>query len=188
VRLHHLPVAGCQLDTGDLTAISRVYAQPAPLFGPQDAPLAVLGAGRAAVIVPLLDPDPSVAPVLAAFELPSGRELWRCRREAAGGRALLADLDGSGRPLLVVGDGQALVAHDPWTGRASSPVACKGLPIAFGDPLATGTSYLMTSSSDGIEMWRGGRCRPGAMAWNGARGDLWRSGTLRGDGAPLGPV
>jgi hypothetical protein len=187
VRLHHLPVADCQLATGDLTAIARVFQRRAPLFGPRHAPLAVLGDRSAAVIVPLLDPDDSIAPVVVAFELPSGRELWRCRRDAPGGRALLADLQG-GQPLLVIGDGQALTAYDPWTGRASSPVACKGLPVAVGDPFATGTTYLFTAGSDGVEMWSGARCRPGAMAWTGARGDLWRSGTLRSDGAPLGPV
>lgn len=188
-RLHHLVVAECPVDTGDVAAISRVYQRRAPLFGPQHAPLAVLGpAGTAAVIVPLLDPDEAVSPVLLAFELPSGRELWRCRREAAGGRALLADLDGSGRPQLVVGDGSALIAHDPWTGLASAPLPCKGQPVGFGDPLGSGAAHLITAGGgDGIELWRGAPCRAGAMAWIGARGDLWRTGTLRSDGAPLGP-
>jgi len=188
-RLHNLVIADCQLATGDLTAISRVYERPAPLFGPQHAPLAVLGAGHTAVvIVPLLDPDEAIPATLVGFELPSGRELWRHRPAVAGGRALLADLDGTGRPQLVVGDGQALVAYDPWTGRASAPLACKGLPVAFGDPLATGFAHLITAGGDGIELWRGPRCRPGAMAWTGARGDLWRTGALKSDGAPLGPV
>ena len=196
--LHHLAVADCQIDTGDLEAISRIYNHRAPadhrgahppLFGPQHAPLAVLGErGTAAVIVPLLDPDDALPPTLVGFELPSGRELWRCRRDAPGGRALLADLGGDHRPQLVVGDGASLVAYDPWTGATTAPLPCKGLPVAFGDPLVTGFGHLITAGSDGIELWRGPRCPPGAMAWAGARGDLWRTGTLRLDGRPLGPV
>lgn len=189
VRLDHLVVADCQVDTGDLSAISRVYHRRAPLFGPRHAPIAVHGRHRTAVvIVPLLDPDHGVPPTLVGFELPSGRELWRHRPDAAGGRALLADVDGNGRPQLIVGDGRALVAYDPWTGRASAPLPCKGLPVAYGDPLATGFAHLITAGEGGIELWRGPQCRPGAMAWTGARGDLWRTGALRDDGSPLGPV
>jgi hypothetical protein len=187
-RLHGLAVASCEIATGDAIEISRIFVRRAPLFGPQHAPLVVLGErGTAAVIVPLLDPDEAVPAALIAFELPSGRELWRCRPDAPGGRALLADLDSSGRPQLVIGDGRALVAYDAWSGRATAPVACKGWPVAFGDPLGSGFAHLITASSDGIELWRGPRCPPGAMAWTGARADLWRTGALRSDGMPLGP-
>lgn len=189
VRLHTLAVSACQLDTGDVEAISRVYGPRMPLFGPEHAPIAALGDGGASVvIVPLLDPLPGVPATLVAFELPSGRELWRTPREAAGGRALLADLRGDRRAQLVVGTGRELVVHDPWTGQVRSSIACRGVPIAFGDPFGTGFAHVITASPAGIELWRGPRCAAGAMAWTGPRGDLWRTGTLRGDGAPLGPV
>jgi Protein kinase domain len=189
VRLHNLVVSECALATGDLTEISRVYARPSPLFGPQHAPIALLGDGAAAVvIVPLFDPDHRVPDSLVAFALPSGRELWRCRPSAPGARAVLADLHGDRKPQLVVGTGSALVVHDPWTGHASAPLPCPGVPVGFGDPFATGFAHLITASADGLELWRGPRCQPGAMAWTGARGDLWRTGTLRSDGLPLGPV
>lgn len=189
VQLHRLAVAAPEVVTGDRMAISAIFERRDPLFGPPHAPLGLLGErGTAVVIVPLLDPAPAVDPTLVAFELPSGRELWRCRPEGGGGRALLADLEGDGRPQLVVGDGRAVIAYDPWSGRTSAPLACTGLPIAFGDPLGAGFAHLITAGPDGIELWRGPRCPAGAMAWTGARGDLWRTGTLRSDGQPLGPV
>jgi hypothetical protein len=182
-------VSECAVDTGDLSAISRVYARPLPLFGPQHAPIALLGdAASAVVIVPLFDPDHRVPDSLVAFALPSGRELWRCRPGTPGARAVLADLHGDRKPQLVVGTGSSLVVHDPWTGQASVPLACTGVPVAFGDPFATGFAHVITASAQGIELWRGPRCQPGAMAWTGPRGDLWRTGTLRSDGTPLGPV
>ena len=188
-RLHTLVVGEADVETGNLEAMSRVFTSRSPLFTPDEAPIALLGdAGRAVVIVPLLATLNGVTPTLVAFELPSGRELWRWRTGGDGGRALLADVAGDGRPQLVVGTGRSLVFHDPWTGHASAPLACTGLPVAFGDPFSTGFAHLITASRDGIELWRGPRCVPGAMAWTGLRGDLWRTGTLRSDGAPLGPV
>jgi ARG/rhodanese/phosphatase superfamily protein/protein kinase-like protein len=188
-RLHQRLVAECQLDTGDLAEISRIYDRRAPLFGTRHAPLAVMGPrGTAAVIVPLLDPPHGVPATLVAFELPSGRELWRHHPESTTGRALLADLHGDGAAQLVIGDGRALVVYDPWTGRASAPIECQGVPVAFGDPFASGFAHVITASPGGVELWRGPPCSPGAMAWTGARGDLWRTGTLRSDGTPFGPV
>jgi hypothetical protein len=140
------------------------------------------------VIVPLFDPDHRVPDSLVAFELPSGRELWRCRPGAPGARAVLADLHGDRTPRLVVGTGSALVVHDPWTGQASAPLPCPGVPVAFGDPFTTGFAHVITVSADQVELWRGPSCPAGAMAWTGPRGDLWRTGTLRSDGLPLGPV
>jgi hypothetical protein len=176
------------VDTGDVEAISRVYQPRAPLFGPEHAPIAALGPdGVAVVIVPLFEPLAAVPPALVAFGLPSGRELWRTRASAIA-RPVLADLARDGAAQLVFGTGRELVAHDVWTGRASSPVECSGAPVAFGDPFATGFAHLITASPGGIELWRGRRCAPGAMGWTGARGDLWRTGTLRETGAPLGPV
>lgn len=188
-RLHNLAVAECQLDTGDVTAISRIYDRSSPLFGPQHAPIALIGDGASSVvIVPLFEPAHGVPAALVAFDLPSGRELWRWQPSGTSGRALLADLHGDRKPQLIVGTGRSLVIHDPWTGEASAPLPCGGVPVAFGDPFSTGFAHVITASTEQIELWRGPRCQPGAMAWTGPRGDLWRTGTLRSDGSPLGPV
>src|SRR5205085_6448645 len=122
----------------------------------------------AVVIVPLLGADRTLPAVLAAFELPSGRPLWRT--ELAGvtrGRAIVADLDGDGRPELVVGDGAAITVYDPWTGAASEPIASSGLPIAFGDPFGSGFAHLIVASRSGIELWRGPEWTPGTLQWSG---------------------
>jgi hypothetical protein len=188
-RLHALAVSAHDLDTGNLGDISRVYAGRPPLFRPEHAPIAALGDGdTAVVVVPLFDPPRGVPATLVGFELPSGRELWRSPRNALGGRALLADLRGDGQAQLVIGTGYELIVLDPWTGQVRTSVDSHGVPVAFGDPFCTGAAHLVTTSVDGVELWRGPRCRAGAMAWTGPRGDLWRTGTLRRDGAPLGPV
>ncbi|HSS00712.1 MAG TPA: serine/threonine-protein kinase, partial [Kofleriaceae bacterium] len=161
-RLHTLAVSTVPVDTGDLSTISRVYAGRPPLFGPQHAPIAALGdGGSAVVIVPLFDPGRGAAATLVGFELPSGRELWRSPRDALGGRALLADLRGDGQAQLVIGTGHELTVLDPWTGQARSSVESHGVPVAFGDPFCTGAAHLITASVDGVELWRGPRCRPG---------------------------
>jgi hypothetical protein len=172
-RLHVLAVADRDLRTGEPDA-------RAP-FGPEHAPLALLGdASNAVVVAPL-------ASTLAAFELPSGRELWRAPGDGGPSRAIFADLEGDGRPRLLVGTGAALVSYDPWTGAEATLGAC-GAPLAFGDPFHEGFAHLFTASREGIEVRRAYACRPGAMQWSGARGDVWRTGTMRADGAALGPI
>ncbi|HEU4410162.1 MAG TPA: serine/threonine-protein kinase [Polyangiaceae bacterium] len=189
-RTHGLSVAECDLGTGDAAEIDRLIARGAPLFGPEHSPLAALDErGQAVVIAPLLGADRALPSCLSAFALPSGREAWRYHLDVArGARALLADVDGDGRVELVVGTGEALAAYDAWTGEPRGTLACDGLPVAFGDPFATGSAHLITASPGGIELWRGPRCQPGAMHWVGPRADLWRTGTLRPNGLPLGPV
>ncbi len=71
---------------------------------------------------------------------------------------------------------------------ASAPIACAGVPVAYGDPFGTGFGSLVTVSRDGIELWRGAACEPATMRWSGARGDLWRTGCVLEDGTPLGPM
>jgi hypothetical protein len=187
---HTLHVTDGQVVTGDRGEIERLLGKSTALFPASCSPLAVLGSDRTAVvIVPLLGADRTLPGVLAAFELPTGRLLWRTDLPGAGtSRAILADLDGDGRPELVVGDGSAIVAYDPWSGAAAEPLACRGLPVAFGDPFASGFAHLITVGPDGIELWRGPEWTPGTMQWSGARGDSWRTGTLRADGLPLGPL
>jgi hypothetical protein len=184
-----LHVADGQLITGDTTEIQRLLGRPLQL-PKRCSPLAVLGPDRTAVVmVPLLAADPALPSVIVAYALPSGRMLWRHELPSVQcGRAILADLDGDGRPELVVGDGANLVAYDPWSGAASEPIACGGVPIAFGDPFASGHAHLIVASRTGIELWRGREWTPGTMQWSGTRGDLWRTGTLRIDGQPLGPL
>ncbi len=178
-----LAVADCDLPTGSRDPLDR------PLFGPPHAPLALLGEDdRAVVIAPLLGADATLPSSLAAFSLPDGHELWRTRLDARGARALLADLDGDGKPELVVGTGTSLAIYEPWTGATAQPIACTGLPVAFGDPFATGFLHLITAGPEGIELRRAGACPPGTMQWTGPRGDLWRTGTVRANGKPLGPI
>lgn len=186
---HTLPIADGQLTTGDTSEIERV-GSGAALFPVACSPLAVLGPDRTAVvIVPLLGADRTLPAVIVAYELPSGRRLWRTELTGVTrGRAILADLDGDGRPELVVGDGASITAYDPWSGAASEPVACGGMPIAFGDPFASGRAHLVVASHSGIELWRGPAWTPGTLQWSGMRGDRWRTGTLRADGQPLGPL
>jgi hypothetical protein len=62
------------------------------------------------------------------------------------------------------------------------------VPVAFGDPCATGFAHLITASPSGIELWRAKPCTPGAMQWTGTRGDLWRTGTVRSGGVAFGPL
>lgn len=189
-RVHGHTVAECELGTGDAAEIDRLIAQSAPLFRPEHAPLALLGPnGTAVIITPLVGADRSLPPCLSAFALPSGREIWRANLDATPiARAILADIDGDGRVEVLVGTGEAILAYDAWTGEPRAPFACPGWPVAFGDPFATGHAHLITASAEGIELWRGPRCQPGAMFWTGPRADLWRTGTLRTDGLPLGPV
>ena len=188
-RVRVMRAADCDLATGDAVAISRLAAGERRLFGPEHAPLALLGPdGSAVVIAPLIGADPVVPSGIAAFALPGGHELWRCRLPARRGRAVLGDLDGDGRPELVVGTGDGIFAYDPWTGALRAELPGAGLPVAIGDPFASGFAHLIVASDEGIEIWRGQPCRPGAMQWAGPRGDLWRTGTLRGDGAPVGPI
>ncbi|HEY5921585.1 MAG TPA: serine/threonine-protein kinase [Kofleriaceae bacterium] len=178
-RQRCLFIASTALPTGNLAEIQRVLESQTPLFGPEQAPLAVLGPdGMAAVIVPLLTADPSIEPVLVAYEAAEGRRLWRCNLQRRGGRALLADLHGNGKPSLLVGDGHELVARDPWTGTSTDPLTCAGLPIAYGDPFGAGVAHLVTVSAGAIELWRGPACTPNAMQWSGLRGDVWRTGTF----------
>jgi outer membrane protein assembly factor BamB len=144
--------------------------------------------GTAVVIAPLVAADPALPSGIAAYALPDGRELWRCRLPARRGRAVLGDLDGDGRPELVVGTGDGVHAYDPWTGEVRLQLAGAGLPVAIGDPFASGFLHLVTVTGDGIELWRGRPCRPGAMQWAGQRGDLWRTGTVDAGGTPVGPL
>jgi hypothetical protein len=183
-----LVVAECRVATGDAAEIDRL--SDAPLFGPQHAPLAVLGSGDTAVIIaPLVGADRSLPQSIAAFGLPDGRALWRrWLDDASTGRAVLGDVAGRGRPDVIVGTGRELFAIDAWTGDPSEPIACDGVPIAVGDPFTAGATHLFTASRDGIEIWCGAACVPGAMQWSGPRGDHWRTGTLRADGLPLGPL
>lgn len=186
---HTLPIADGQLPTGDTSEIERVLGRATPLFSPACSPLAVLGPDRTAVvIVPLLEADRTLPPCLVAYELPSGRRLWKTELTTRGGRAILGDLDGDGCVELIVGDGGSITAYDPWSGAASEPIACGGVPVAFGDPFASGHAHLIVASRSGIESWRGTGATPGALQWSGVRGDTWRTGTLRADGQPLGPV
>jgi len=181
-RTHALPVADCALVTGDRAEISRIHARPQrPLFDARHAPLALLGPNRTAIaIVPLLGADRSLPNQLVAFDLPSGDERWR--RPTPGVRAIL------GPRSIIVGTGDTVIAFDAWTGEPSDPLPCRGLPVALGDPFDSGHIHLITASPDGIELLRGPACAPGAMTWSGARGDLWRSGTLTAAGTPFGPL
>ena len=188
-RVRGLRVQHCDVLTGDAAAISRLASGERRLFGPEHAPLAVLGpSGTAAVIAPLVAADPALPSGIAAYALPDGRELWRCRLPARRGRAALGDLDGDGKPELVVGTGDGVVAYDPWTGEVRWELPGAGLPIAIGDPFASGAAHLVTVTGEAIEIWRGQPCRRGAMAWSGLRGDLWRTGTVDASGAPIGPL
>jgi ARG and Rhodanese-Phosphatase-superfamily-associated Protein domain/Protein kinase domain len=185
-RLHALPVAESDVATGDRLEISRLRV--ATMFGPRHAPLAVMReTNTAIVLVPLLGADPTLPSTIVAFSLPDARELWRTRVDTTAGRAVLADLDGDGKPELVVGTGSALLAYDPWSGAATMPTECTGMPVAFGDPFFSGYAHLITASLDGIELRRGPACERGAMRWTGMRGDLWRTGTIQATGEPLGP-
>jgi hypothetical protein len=188
-RVRGMRVADCELATGDADAIFHLASRERRLFGPEHAPLALLGPdGTAVVIAPLIGADPAVPSGIAAFSLPDGRELWRCRLPARRGRAVLGDLDGDGMPELVVGTGDGVVAYDPWTGEVLAELPGAGLPAAIGDPFGSGFAHLITASDAGIEIWRGQPCRPGSMQWAGPRGDLWRTGTLRADGTPVGAI
>jgi hypothetical protein len=188
-RVRGLRVQHCDLLTGDAAAISSLASRDRRLFGPEHAPLAVLGPqGTAVVIAPLLGADPSVPSGIAAYGLPDGRELWRLPLPARRGRAALGDLDGDGRPELVVGTGDGVSLYDPWTGERWLEHGGPELPVAIGDPFASGFMHLITASEEGIDLWKGQACRPGAMQWAGPRGDLWRTGTVDASGTPVGPV
>jgi hypothetical protein len=188
-RVRALRVQHCDVPTGDEAAIASLASRERRLFGPEHAPLAVLGPdGTAVVIAPLIAADPAVPSGIAAYALPDGRELWRVRLPARRGRAVLGDVDGDGRPELVVGTGDGVLAYDPWTGALRMELPDAGLPVAIGDPFATGFQHLVTVTGEGLELWRGQRCRPGAMQWAGPRGDLWRTGTVDAGGTPVGPL
>lgn len=185
-RLHTLPVSSCEVPTGDLVAIQNSSALP--LLTDAHAPLALLGEGESAVVlVPLISPASQLPSVIVAFSLPSGRELWRARVSAGEARAMLADIDGDGRPELVVGTGEELWVYEPWSGATSWQRTCRGLPVAFGDVFGQGQASLVTASSEGVNIYHGPACRPYATLWSGARGDLWRTGTMHAAGSLLGP-
>jgi hypothetical protein len=188
-RVRGLRVQHCDVLTGDAAAISRLASGQRRLFGPEHAPLAVLGPdGTAAVIAPLIAADPSLPSGLVAYALPDGRELWRLRLPAHRGRAVLGDLDGDGRPELVVGTGDGVSIYDAWTGERWLEHGGPELPVAIGDPFSSGFTHLFTASEEGIDVWQAQRCRAGAMQWSGPRGDLWRTGTVDAGGTAIGPL
>jgi Protein kinase domain len=192
-RHHALRVADCNIPTADAAEIARLAT--ASLFGAAHSPLAVLGEQQSSVvIVPLLAADRSLPSSVVAFSLPEGRELWRVSAEGnpggegRDGRALLADLDGDGTVEVVVGTGSSLKSLLLHSGAERMSVASRGVPVAYGDLVGHGQAQLITASPEGIEVWQGQACRPRSMRWAGARGDLWRTGTVAADGAPIGPV
>lgn len=186
-RAHTLPVSSCEIPTGDPNAIRSGSALR--MLTDAHAPLALLDEGNGAVVIaPLVTSAPQLPSVIVAYSLPAGRELWRARLPACEARAMLADIDGDGRPELVVGTGEELWVYEPWSGATSWPRTCRGLPVAFGDVFGQGHASLITASTAGVSVYRGPACRPHAMQWSGARGDLWRTGTMYADGALLGPL
>jgi hypothetical protein len=189
VRKHRFHVAACELPTGDTEAIERVFARTNPLFGPAQAPVAVLDPrGRASVIVPLAGADPLLPAMLVAFGGERWAELWRTSLDLGRPGVVLGDVDGDGHVEIVIGAGEVMRVVDAWTGEERAPIDCAGVPVAIGDPAATGYRHVFAVTADTIEIWRGPECLPGAMQWCGSRGDLWRTGTLRADGQTLGPI
>src|SRR5262249_11797663 len=83
-RLHVLPVAECDVRTGDRLEISRLRSLP--LFGPHHAPLAVIrDTSTAIVLVPLVGSDATLPSMVVAYSLPDARELWRARIDSVAG-------------------------------------------------------------------------------------------------------
>lgn len=180
-------VADAALATGDVKTRRRLASPHQHLFGPEQAPLAIVrGEEDAILIVPFLGPPKPLPSCLVAFSLGREAELWR--QPMAAGSAILGDADGDGRPELIVGDGQRVLALSPDDGRAVAEQQAPGLPAALGDPFGAGRTFLFTTSSDGLDVLRGAPCLPGRMQWVGPRGDQWGSGALRPDGQPFGAL
>ncbi len=186
-RRHRFAVADALVATGDAAQVLALVDRRAPLFGPAQAPLAVLDArGEAVVIVPFVGAPRPMPSVIAAFSLSRGAELWR--EPWAAGAVVLGDADGDGAPEVIAGDGEALVAWSHWTGERRAEQPARGLPAAVGDPFGAGRTFLFTTAADSVDVLRGPECMPGRMQWVGPRGDQWRSGALRADGQPFGMV
>lgn len=189
IRLFSELISRTSFETGGVDRVRRHVQGEDPLFGEAQAPLAVTRNNDHIVVVPWVGLPDELGSHVEAYAAPSGRRLWRrnCASKPGAG-AILADIDGDGEAEVIVGRGDALSVIGVASGRVLGEYPIAGRPVAYGDPDGTGTGRLVVVANKHVSIWKGAGILPGRVMWSGPRGDQWRTGTLRADGVPVGPV
>lgn len=177
------------LKTAPIAAFGHANHPSTRLFDGCCAPLSVAVGGDHMIAVPYLVNAPWFGPVVVGIGS-GGEERWRTRLEARGGGTrwppMLAAI--GGRVEILIPSGGVIDRIDAVTGDRRDPLRIPGDPVALGDFSGRGTDELVVAVGDKLLVFEGGDTEPGRVRWVGARGDLWRSGSLGPDGLPVGPM
>ncbi len=120
---------------------------------------------------------------LIAFDLMSGRELWRSGRDELPAWATPLVHPGDGRPLVVTNSPRFIRGHDTVTGEERWRIADPSGEVKVSTPIAAGDLAIVTGGypSAGRPIYAI-RVRDGSIAWRQERGSPYTSTPLAYDG------